>query len=143
MALTPFRKLETHPPGTSNLVGIVNGNWTQLEAEAAANGGARDGLLAVTYASTITLNWLLALRQLCSLTGNVTVAFSNITSGWTLDLYLKSDSSSRNITWPSGIVWLGTAAPSSIAASKTMRVRFSAITGTALTDVVAEWTVQP
>lgn len=142
MALLPLTGLESHPPGTSNLVGIINANWTALEAIAASNGFARAGLSTVTYASTITLDWKDALRQLCSLTGNVTVAFSNITSGWSLELLLKADSSSRNLTWPSGIVWLGTSAPSALAANKTMRVRFFA-TGTASTDVTAEYTVQP
>lgn len=141
MAILSKTGLETHPVGTTNVNGIINANWQQLEALATSTGWARAAFASITYAATITPSFIGAKTQLCALAGNVTVAFANITAGFEQVLILTADASTRTITWPVGVVWLGTA-PTSLAAGKTLLVRFNA-KGTAASDVFATFDVQP
>lgn len=95
----------------------------------------------LTYAATITVLTQGALCQYCALTGNVTVAFDTIAAGRTVELLLESDASSRTLTWPASIRWLGTA-PTALAANKQLRVRFEMRTGAA-SGITASFSVEP
>jgi hypothetical protein len=77
-----------------------------------------------------------------SLTGNLSFSLSNITAGFKCEVRIKSDGSVRNLTFPAGWVFIGSAAPASIAASKTGILELWCL-GTTDADVVARWTVQP
>jgi hypothetical protein len=77
-----------------------------------------------------------------SLTGNLSLSLSNITSGFKCEVRIKSDGSIRNLTFPAGWVFIGSAAPATIAASKTGILELWCF-GATDADVVARWTVQP
>lgn len=177
MALLTNTLLETTPVGTTNLAGIINANWSIIEAlfnPSLSSGDARynlplktlcrNGTLpasqarlewdhanqkvisrvtqsVITYAATITVQSQGAGLQYCALTGNVTVAFDTIAAGRSVELLLESDASSRTLTWPASIRWLG-AAPSSLAANKQLRVRFDMRTGSA-SGITASFSVEP
>ncbi len=141
MALLPFTQLETHPVGTANTNGLISGNWLILEAIAAENGFHRAALNVITYAASVTVPFDAARHQYIDLTGNITIAFGTLTAGADVTLMMKSDGSSRNLTWPGSVRWLGAAAPSALAANKTIAVRFFSV-GTTAADVVATWSVQ-
>lgn len=141
MAILSKTGLETHPVGTANVNGIINANWQTLENLATTTGWARPAFAAITYASTITPSFTGAKTQRCALTNNVTVAFANIKAGFELALILTADASTRNLTWPVGVVWLGTA-PATLAAGKTLLVRFTP-KGTTAADVYATFDVEP
>lgn len=177
MATLTNTLLETTPVGTTNLAGIINANWSVIEAAfnpSLSSGDARYNLFlkaltrngtlpssqarlewdntngkvitrptqaVITYGATITVASQGALTQYCALTGNVTVAFDTIAAGRSVELLLESDTSSRTITWPASIRWLGTA-PTALAANKQLRVRFEMRTGAA-SGITASFSVEP
>ena len=159
MALLPTTNLESHPVGTTGLNGLINGNWEKLEAiflplAAATPGGRiswdpatkkfslRAALAVLAYSATPT--WALngAMTQTLALTGNVTIATSNLTAGAEGKLLITCDGTLRTLTVPAGWVFLGGAAPANIAASKKGLLDILSTT-TADSGVVARWTVQP
>lgn len=77
-----------------------------------------------------------------SLTGNLTFSLANITAGFKCEVRIKSDGSIRNLAFPVGWVFIGSAVPATIAASKTGLLEIWCY-GTTDADVVARWTVQP
>lgn len=176
MALLTNTLLETTPVGTTNLAGIINANWSVLEAlfnPALSSGDARYNAFlkaltrnalpasqsrlewdntnskiisrptqaVISYAATITVASQGALCQYCALTGNVTVQFDTIAAGRSVELLLEADGSTRNLTWPASIRWLGTA-PATLAANKQLRVRFEMRTGAAA-GITASFAVEP
>jgi fibronectin-binding autotransporter adhesin len=106
------------PVGQGNIIAntaIGIGSSTPFAAlSIGANGAILTTEKAVSYASTMTINWLQGNQQVVTLTGTGnTVAFSNQTAGATLRLILCQDSSgSRTVTsWDSSILWSGGVAP--------------------------------
>lgn len=96
----------------------------------------------VGYAASVTFNFgSYGLKRL-DLTGNVTVSAINMQNGRNLTVRFASDASSRTLTWPSGWRWIGSAAPASLAASKVAMLRLWCF-GTAESDVMAKWEVEP
>lgn len=159
MALLPITGLENHPVGTTGLNGIVNGNWERLEsmfsALASANSDGqisfnsgtksftyRAGQAALTYAATTTVPFNGAVHQTLALTGNVTLASSNLAAGRRTTLVITSGASLRNLTFPAGWVFVGAAAPASIDANKTAILELVS-TSAADSGVVARYAVQP
>jgi hypothetical protein len=159
MALLPTTGLENHPVGTTGLNGIINGNWEKLEAiflplAAATPGGRiqwdptakkfslRPALAVLAYSATPTWSLAGAVTQTLALTGNVTIATSNLTAGAEGKLLITADGTLRTLTFPAGWVFLGGAAPANIAASKKGLLEILSTT-TADSGVVARWTVQP
>jgi hypothetical protein len=159
MASQPTTNLETHPVNTAGLNGIINGNWERLEAiflplMAAVNGSTiawnssskvftvRAALASITYVASPALNLAGAATQTITLTGNATFTTSNRTAGADLQVVIAADATARNLTWPAGWKWIGGAAPTSIAASKTGVLQLISTT-TADTGMIARWTVEP
>lgn len=95
---------------------------------------------AISYATTVTLDMSSNNLQTLALTGDVTLNTSNLASGRAKQVIVSADSSTRNITFPSW-VWLGSAAPASIAANKKALLTLIA-TSTTDGSVYATWTVQ-
>jgi len=95
---------------------------------------------AITYASTVTLDFSTNNFQTIALTGDITFNTSNLASGRAKQVIISAGASARNITFPSW-VWLGTGAPTSLAASKSALLT---LISTSTTDgaVYATWTVQ-
>jgi hypothetical protein len=96
----------------------------------------------LTYAATTNLDCDGDGFQTLSLTGNVTFTTSNRASGRSKTIRIVADGSSRNLTFPAGWTFVGAAAPSSIAASKTAILTVTFF-GTADSDAIAAYAVQP
>lgn len=95
---------------------------------------------AISYSSTTTLDFSTNNFQTITLTGDITFNTSNLTSGRAKQVIIAAGASTRTITFPSW-VWLGTGAPSSLAANKSALLT---LISTSTTDgaVYATWTVQ-
>jgi hypothetical protein len=107
MALTAFLQLETHPAGTLNLNGIINGNWEILDAQFGKISGY-SGITTIAYAATIHLQLSTSKPfNQTSLTGNVIVAVDEKAAGLSRILILRGDGTERTVTWPAGAVWDG------------------------------------
>ena len=175
MALLPNTGLETHPAGTTNVGGIINANWTALDAlhDPALGGGDpmhnafakaiarsatlptgpatlewgttkpvwRPHLASVAYAGTVDLPATGPQNTLIALTGDITITLSALAAGREFSVIMQADASTRAITWPASIVWLG-ATPANVPAGKTLRVHFLS-TGTTAAGVLATPAAQP
>lgn len=95
---------------------------------------------AITYATTVTLDFSINNLQTLALTGNVTFATSNLAAGRAKQVLITADSSSRSVSFPSWI-WLGGSAPGSLAANKNAILSLLSF-GTTNGSVCATWTVQ-
>lgn len=109
MALLQNTSLETHPSGTLNLNGIINGNWAILDTLYGALAGTA-GITTITYGATITLalGTSKPLNQ-SLLTGAAAIAVSGKAAGLSRILILVGDGTDRALTWPTGAVWTGEA----------------------------------
>jgi uncharacterized protein YjiK len=94
-----------------------------------------------TYAATTNLDFALNSLTTVTLAGNVTFTTSNLAAGRSVTVRVISDASLRTFAFP-GWVFIGAAAPASIAASKTGVLTLTSF-GTTDADVVAAWAVQP
>ncbi len=160
MANLPSTDLESHPTGTTGLNGIINSNWERLEAifsPLATDPGSdiqigwdasaktfmvRKATETLSYAASVSISALGAMTQILNLTGDVTLTTANLEAGRKISLVIAADGSARNFTFPAGWVWIGAAAPASIAASKRGLLELTA-TSNADTGIIAKWTVQP
>lgn len=101
----------------------------------------------VTGTYNIDMDILNMKHRILNLTGNLTLTTSNLYPGRQCVLQLKSDATLRNLTFPTGWVFVGGAAPASIAANKRgileLTVYGSFLTGFTNSDIIARWSVQP
>lgn len=97
---------------------------------------------ALTYAATTDIDFDLKSFRTLALTGNVTFTTSHRGAGKTVSLKIAADSSTRNFTFPAGWVFVGNAAPGSIAANKTAILTLTCF-GATDSDIVAAYAVQP
>lgn len=95
----------------------------------------------LTYAGTTDLDFTALDYRDIALTGNITFTTSNRVAGRQLIVRISADGSSRNFTFPSWI-FLTATAPASIAANKRALLKLTCY-GTADTDIVAEYLVEP
>lgn len=124
MALLPYTGLETHPTGTVNVTGIINGDWETIErifnpalsSASPQHGviwralGGQAGLTTITYAASVDLDLEASYPvNLLALTGNVTIAFTGKAAGRHRWIALQADGTARNVTWPGAAVWSGDA----------------------------------
>jgi len=106
------------------------------------NGKAnKDAHSTLTYASTTNLDFDTDNFRTVTLTGNVTFTTSNKGTMKEKVVRVICDTSSRTFLFPSGWVWLGAAAPASIAASKTAILSLKCF-GSAESDIVAAYSVE-
>jgi hypothetical protein len=97
---------------------------------------------AITYAASVSVSLNTAFQTI-ALTGNLTIAqTAGRASGAYVTLRIVADGSLRNLTFTPAWVWIGSAAPASIAANKTGLLELWCYGGNE-TDIVARWTVQP
>lgn len=97
---------------------------------------------SISYDGTNLLDFATTGLASLSLTGDSVFTTTNLASGKNMTIRILSDGSTRNFTFPSGWVFLGSAAPASIAASKTAVLTLTAF-GTNDSDVVAGYSVEP
>lgn len=98
-------------------------------------------LTPTTGTATIDLSTQAGRYLTHDITGNITYATSNRASGKVVTVRIKADGSTRNLTFPAW-VFVGAAAPTSIAASKSAILTVTWF-GTNETDAVAAYAVQP
>lgn len=95
----------------------------------------------LTYAATTDIDLAGDAFRTLTLTGAVTFTTSNRAAPRSVTLKITGGGSDRALTFPSW-VFVGAAAPTSLAANKTAVLTITAF-GTADTDIVAAWVAQP
>lgn len=114
--------LETHPSGTINKNGLINGNWEIINKLLDPNLSNADPLYGIlwaaiqgqralttlTYSASVALDFSKPL-QLVSLTGNITFTTTGRQPGRGITLLVKADGTDRTITWPATWNWSGPA----------------------------------
>lgn len=97
---------------------------------------------AIIYAPTINLNFNSFGVKRIDLTGNLSLAAINQLNNQQLLVKLKCDASLRTLTFPAGWRWIGSAAPTNIAANKIALLWLWSF-GTTESDIVARYLVEP
>jgi hypothetical protein len=123
---------------------------TQAANAAAVTGGvlAADTYAAnneaLAYGATVTLNFATTVKttQTITLTGDLTLATSNLASGRTKFIRLIGDSTARTLTFPAGWKFLNGTAPAALAGGK-VGMLFLFSWGTTAADVTATYAVEP
>lgn len=152
--------LETHPTGTINKNGIINGNWEILNAmldpdltdtdptygalygviEDAVNG--QRGMTTLTSAATVNVSMKGRRMQKLSIAHDVTTLNVNDKkAGREVVLLITADGTDRDITWNVSHKWAGTAI-TTIPANKSARITI-ACTDTTNSGVYLSGTLQP
>lgn len=96
----------------------------------------------LVYAASTAIDFNGADFRTISLTGDITFTTSNLGVGKTTTLKILADASLRNFTFPAGWVFVGSAAPASIAANKTAILSLTSF-GATDAGVIAAYAVQP
>jgi hypothetical protein len=119
--------------GTGDPVRVTQSNFETLDLALSAS--------TIEFSVAPDLDFAGSVLQTIDLTDDVTFTTSNKGAGRALTVRINSDSSVRALAFPAGWVFVGAAAPVSIAADKTALLRLYCY-GTADTDVVARYEVQ-
>jgi len=98
------------------------------------------GASALTWAATTNVNFTADRFKQLTLAGNTTFTGSNMQAGKNIVVNITGDGSTRNLTWPSWN-WVGTTAPTTLAASKKAMLVLTAL-GTTDGSVSAQWFLQ-
>lgn len=98
----------------------------------------------LTYSASVQLNFAPTIKsaQTVTLAGNLTLTTANLASGRVKLVRIVCDGSVRTLAFPGGWKFLGSAAPTTLAAGKVALLWLFAF-GTADGDVVASYGVQP
>ena len=83
-----------------------------------------------------------ARSKVVDITANLTLTTASIKAGATFQIVIRSDASIRTLTFPAGWVFVGSAAPANIAASKDGLLTL-VCTSAADSGVIATWSVEP
>lgn len=101
------------------------------------------GFAAITYAASLSIDCQAGIEQEVSLTGTLTfTSLTNQAEGSKVTVILRGDGSSRNLNFPAGWIFVGSAEPSALAAGKTAILELRC-TGATDADVVAKYFVEP
>jgi hypothetical protein len=126
-------------------IGNATGNTTVTgNLTVTGHAVAEPAVTTLTYAATTNLDFNPAsfeLRDL-ALAGNVTFTSSNLSPGRSLSVRIVADGSMRTLTFPAGWKFLGSSAPTTIAANKTAILSLESWSS-ADSGVVAGYSVQP
>lgn len=104
-------------------------------------GYVQENPTGLAYSATTNLDFATSSMQSVRLTGNVTFTTSNKAVGRQMVVKVAADGTARNLTFPSW-VFIGAAAPTSIAAGKTGILSLTCWDSTDA-GVIAAWAVQP
>ena len=96
----------------------------------------------LTYATNVALNFATFGSKRITLAGNVTFTATGFLYGSQLHLKIRCDGTGRTLAFPAGWKFLGSAAPSSIAADKTALLHLWTF-GLTDADVLAQYLVEP
>jgi hypothetical protein len=95
----------------------------------------------LTYSATQTLDFSASAYQNLALTGGVTLASSNLAVGRAITVLLTA-ASTQTLAFPAGWIFIGAAAPASLAAGKTAILSLTSF-GTTNANVIAAYSAQP
>jgi hypothetical protein len=95
----------------------------------------------LTYSATQTLDFSASAHQNLALTGGVTFASSNLAVGRAITVLLTA-ASTQTLAFPAGWIFIGAAAPASLAAGKTAILSLTSF-GTTNANVIAAYSAQP
>lgn len=96
----------------------------------------------VSYAATVNLDFDDYGTKRLALAGNVTLTSSNLGFGREVMVRIAADGTARNLSFPAGWRFVGSAAPASIAANKVGILKLWCF-GVTDSQVVAQWIVEP
>lgn len=98
----------------------------------------------LTYSASVALNLSSSSLPLKSIaiTGTLTATTLTPTIGKNVEIKITGGASIRSLTWPAGWTWVGSAAPTTLAANK-MALLTLLCFGTTDNDIIARWYVQP
>lgn len=105
------------------------------------NGFTEQTVDGIVYGATTNIDFTLATLQAVTLAGNITFTTSNLAPGRSVSMKILADGSTRNFTFP-GWIFIGAAAPASIAAGKTAVLSLVSY-GSSDGAVVAAYAVAP
>jgi hypothetical protein len=118
-------------------------DYQLLRRIAAATAAGADNLATtLSYAASVELDFASAPFETVTLAGNITFTTSNLAAGRSKTIRIIGDGSSRNFTFPGGWIFVGAAAPTSLAANKTAILTMTSF-GTTDANVVAAYSAQP
>lgn len=118
--------------------GILDANWAKVQSLSAPS------VETLTYAGSVVIDMdpALSVYRTLALTGDVTFTTANRGAGRVVSVRLVADGSPHNLTFPAGVVFIGAAAPVSLAANKTAQFSF-VCNGTLDSDIVAAYSAEP
>ncbi len=99
-------------------------------------------MATVPYVTPYTVDFTGVGLLTMNIGGALTLTGANLYPGRAVALRLVGTGTSQNLTFPTGWAFLGSAAPSALAAGKVGVLSTSAF-GTSQSDIVAAWSVQP
>ena len=107
------RKVDTDDDGSGTVGTVRNNSWLQdLQDRIVAAYDRVVGSLDNGSSGTAkTIDWSSGAYQRLTLTGNVTLTFSNAAHGDRLALLTTQGAGPYTITWPATVVWPGGSAP--------------------------------
>ena len=97
---------------------------------------------ALAFASNTVLNFGTFTSKRITLTGDIAFSAVGGLFGSTMTVRITCDATLRNLNWPAGWKFVGSAAPASIAANKTALLQLWAF-GVNESDIVARYLVEP
>jgi len=101
-----------------------------------------EGHSTLAYAATTNIDFLLEPYRTLTLAGNVTFTSSNRVAAVSVTVRIIAGGSSRNLAFPAGWIFVGAAAPASLAANKEAILTITAF-GSVESDVRAAYSAQP
>lgn len=104
--------------------------------------GADAVATTLTYGASVELDFAGAAFQTVTLAGDITFTTSNLAAGRSKTIRIIGDGSSRTLAFPVGWIFVGAAAPTSLAANKVAVLTMTSF-GTADANVVAAYSAQP
>jgi hypothetical protein len=99
-------------------------------------------LSSPSYSSTLNLDFTAADFFTVTLAGNITFTTSNLAAARCVSVRIVGDGSIRNLTFPGTWTFIGSAAPTALAASKTAILSLTSFSTTDA-NVIAAYAVQP
>lgn len=94
------------------------------------------------YAASVVLNFAGSAFQTLTLGGDITFTTSNLAAGRSKTIRIIGDGSSRSLAFPVGWIFVGAAAPTTLAASKVAVLTMTSF-GTTDANVIAAYSAQP
>lgn len=103
----------------------------------------RANTATLTYGATTQIDFNGKANQTVTLTGNITftTALDSYSTGKSVTVIIIGDGSARNLTFPAGWTWIGSAVPTSLAANKTAVLQLYS-SGTSDSGILALYSVK-